>query len=233
MPLNTALQRSKIARRLWHVLPHSVRHDIWNTTERVSADLDWISALRGLRLPILVFHIRARRLAWRTGDPWNMAATPPDDLQVLLRLAKGRKRVVEIGTGAGWTTLTLALDDPERHVTTYDPTDWERERYTRLVAASVRDRVDFVRALGSAGPLEPKMEQVDLLYIDSSHEREQTIEEVAAWLPYLTPGAPVVFDDFDHPSYPGVSEAVRELGLPGEQEASLFVYRHNTSERAH
>jgi len=77
------------------------------------------------------------------------------------------------------------------------------------------------------------MERVELLYIDSSHEREQTIEEVTTWLPYLVPGAPVIFDDFNEdPPWPGVSDAIRALGLPGEQHASLFVYRHQTNAEA-
>lgn len=234
MPPNSASERSRIARRLWNVLPYRVRREVCTTTDGVRADLEWIRGLRGLRLPVLWFHWRARRLARRTGDHWSViAATPPYDLQALLRLARGRKRVVEIGTGAGWTALTLALDDPERRVTTYDPTDRGRERYARLVPSMVRDRINFLSAPGSAGPSEPDTEHVELVYIDSSHEREATLEEITAWLPHLAPGTLVVFDDFDNSEWPGVSEAIRALGLTGEQEASLFVYRHETSETAH
>jgi cephalosporin hydroxylase len=64
------------------------------------------------------------------------------------------------------------------------------------------------------------------LYIDSSHEREQTIAEVRAWQPHLRLGALVLFDDYTHPDYPGVSEAVEELGLEGERRGTLFVHRH-------
>ncbi len=64
-----------------------------------------------------------------------------------------------------------------------------------------------------------------MLYIDSSHEREQTVAEVRAWRPVLAAGAPVVFDDYMHPGFPGVSEAIAELGLSGEQRGTLFVHR--------
>jgi hypothetical protein len=77
------------------------------------------------------------------------------------------------------------------------------------------------------------MEQVDLLYIDSSHERDPTIDEVTTWLPYLARDTPVIFDDFDLPDYPGVAEAIRALDLNGKQEGALFVYWHNTSATAH
>jgi hypothetical protein len=35
----------------------------------------------------------------------------------------------------------------------------------------------------------------------------------------------VVFDDFDHPDYPGVTEAIADLGLAGEPAGTLFVAR--------
>lgn len=202
----------------------------WKAAVDLRVDLEWIWGLRGLGLPIWVFHWRARRLARQAGDPWITAATRPRDLQILLRVANGRKRVVELGTGGGWTALTLALDDQQRRITTYDVQGWERERYTSLVPASVLDRIDFVRAPGSTGPLEPYPDPVDLLYIDSSHEAEPTIEEVKTWLRYLAPGAAMVFDDFTHQRYTGVAEAVGALGLAGEQAGTLFIYRHNASE---
>lgn len=212
-------QGSTVARRLWHVLPYRAR-----------ADLGWMWACRGLRPPIVRFHWHARQLARQMGDRWWLWSTHPGDLKVLLSVARGRRRVVELGTGAGWTALTLALDDPQRRVTTYDPEDWGREHYARLVPPSVRDRIEFLRAPGSAGPLQADMEQVELLYIDSAHQCDQTIEEVTAWLPHLAPGAPVVFGDFNSPRHPGVSEAIRALGLGGEQKGRLFVHVPHTGE---
>lgn len=34
MPLDTALRRSNVARRLWHVLPYRVRDEVWKSTYR-------------------------------------------------------------------------------------------------------------------------------------------------------------------------------------------------------
>jgi cephalosporin hydroxylase len=82
----------------------------------------------------------------------------------------------------------------------------------------------MVIAPGSTGPRDS--EPVDLLYIDSSHEREQTIAEVRAWQPHLRPGAPILFDDYVHPDFAGVREAVEELGLEGDQRGKLFIHRH-------
>jgi hypothetical protein len=107
---------------------------------------------------------------------------------------------------------------------TYDPVERvEPHRYLALVAPDVRARIKLVVAPGSTGPQDP--EPVDLLYIDSSHEREQTINEVRAWQPHLRPGAAVLFDDYTNPDFPGVQEAIKELGLAGER-GTLFVHRH-------
>ena len=91
-----------------------------------------------------------------------------------------------------------------------------------LVGAGVRARITFVNDAGSAGP--KGNQSIDMLYVDSSHERQATIDELAAWRPVLGSDALVVLDDFTHPEYPGVAEAVRELGLTGQERGTLYVH---------
>lgn len=174
---------------------------------------------------VLWFHLRALRVARRTGDLFSlMSVTRTTDLRVLLELAKGCSRIVELGTATGWTAITLALDDPGRSVVSYDVVGRGPERYMELVRPDVRERIELVLAPGSTGPRDTR--PVDLLYVDSSHEREQTIAEVRAWQPHLRSGALVLFDDYTNPEYPGVREAVEELELEGERRGGLFVHRH-------
>jgi hypothetical protein len=71
----------------------------------------------------------------------------------------------------------------------------------------------------------PVDQPVDLLYIDSSHEREGTIRELEAWAPVLRESSVVVFDDYSHPEFPGVREAIEELRLEGEERNGLFIHR--------
>jgi predicted O-methyltransferase YrrM len=174
--------------------------------------------------PVARFQLAARRLARRTGDVFSLSsATRPADLRTLLAVARGRRRVVELGTATGWTAISLALADPERSVLSCDVVAREEpQRYLRLVSDETRARIELALRAGSDGPADDA--PVDLLYVDSSHQRAQTIDEVRAWLPVLGPGAAIVFDDYTHPDFPGVSEAIVQLGLSGEQRGTLFVH---------
>lgn len=183
------------------------------------------------RLPPRVarFQVRAHRMARRTGDAFSLSsATRPADLRTLLGVARGRHRVVELGTATGWTAISLALADPRRTVLSCDIVEREEpQRYLGLISADARARIELAVRSGSDGPAGAG--PVDLLYIDSSHERAQTIEEVRAWRPVLAPGTVIVFDDYTHPDFPGVSQAVAELGLSGDQRGTLFVHHISSS----
>jgi predicted O-methyltransferase YrrM len=182
-------------------------------------------SLRRLPPRVAVFQWRARRVALRKADGFSMVSpTRPPNLAALLEVVRGCRRVVELGTGTAWTSISLLLADRGRALVSYDSFErTERNLYLRLVPAELRDRLEFVHMPGAEGPHNYRM--IDLLYIDSSHEREDTIREVEAWRPALAPGALIVFADYDHPGYSGVREAASELGLEGEQRANMFVHR--------
>jgi predicted O-methyltransferase YrrM len=181
-----------------------------------------------LRLPprVALFYSRARRAAARERDGWSLrSATGPESLARVLRLARGRKRVVEVGTGSAWTTAALLIADRERHVLSFDPRIWpQRDRYLALARPAVTARLELVQGGGEQGPGERPW-RPDMLFVDGSHDRDLTIATFHAWRPALEPGAVVAFHDHDNPEYPGVGEAIRELGLDGETDGELFVWR--------
>lgn len=183
-------------------------------------------ALRLLPPPVARFQWRARRLALALGDQFSLvSATRPPKLAALLAAGRDAQTVVELGTATGWSTASLALADPRRQVVSLDPVVHEtRERYLALAGPAIQARIHLRQASGEAGP-EPGSSPVELLYIDSSHTREGTLTEWQAWSPALAPNAVVVFDDYDHPEFPGVRQAVAELGLSGVERAGLFVLR--------
>ena len=180
---------------------------------------------RALPPSVAWFRIRARRLANARGDEFTLrSVTRADELGRLIELARGRRHVVELGTGTAWTTVALALADRRRQVVSYDPLVWDgRDDYVGL-AGSAGERITFVEESGESGPA-PDAPPTELLFIDSSHEREPTLAEFAAWRDALAPGAVVAFHDYDEPTYPGVTEAVHELGLEGERFGHIFIWR--------
>jgi hypothetical protein len=102
----------------------------------------------------------------------------------------------------------------------------EREAYLARAWPSVRTRIEFREEPDSSGPRAG--EDVELLFIDSSHDRDSVVTAFRAWRSSLVPDAIVAFHDYDHPAYPGVREAVADLGLGGEQRGGLYVWRAPT-----
>jgi predicted O-methyltransferase YrrM len=190
------------------------------------ADARLLFSLRALPWCVARFYWRARRHARRRGDRFSVAsAARPGELAQLLALADGRHAVVELGTGTAWSAIALALGDPARRVLSYDPSPRaERESYLDLAGPAARERIELRAEPDTRGPHhgDPPAE---LLFIDSEHERQPVLAAFAAWRHALAPGAVVVFHDYAHPDYPGVRQAVVELGLDGLQVGGLFVWR--------
>lgn len=182
---------------------------------------------RLLRLPprVALFYSRARRRAARDGDDWSLAsATGPESLACLLALARGRSRVVEIGTGTAWTTAALALASRRRRVASFDPiVRPERSRYLAL-AGSAAQRIELFARPGEDGPGDSGLTP-DFVFIDGSHERERTIATFEAWRRAAAPGAVFAFHDFANDAYPGVTDAIEALELAGDVVRDIFVWR--------
>jgi predicted O-methyltransferase YrrM len=189
-------------------------------------ELRLMLSLRALPARVARFWWRARRHARRTEDRFSLdSAARPAELAELLAGARDRTSVVELGTGTGWSAIALALDDRNRRVVSYDPcVRPEREAYLDLAGREVRERIDLRNEPDSAGP-RPADPPVQLLFIDSTHEREAVVTAFRAWRNALAPDALVVFHDHGHPDYPGVREAVEELALSGQERAGLFMWR--------
>jgi predicted O-methyltransferase YrrM len=182
-------------------------------------------SLRVLPRPVAVFCLRARLHARASHDAFSLiSVTRPEDLLTVLDLARHRTRLVELGTGTGWTAIALAIANPGCQVISLDPTArHERDAYLKLAGPQVTQRVRWIQAPGTDVP--ELADPVEFLYVDSSHDRAETLEEFRAWRPQLSDGAVVAFDDYNHADYPGVREAVAELGLSGAQIGTLFVHR--------
>ncbi len=192
----------------------------------LARQLRWLA-----RLPprVAAFYLRCLLVALFTRDRWSLqVVTRPRELAALLDAAGRSDAVVEDGTASAWTTAALALAKPERRVVTLDPFPHpERERYLRLLDGATRSRIRLVEARTEEGPasLGGAPGAVQFLFLDGDHSRTGVIAALEAWRAALTPGAVVAFHDYGDPAYPGVAEAVHELGLDGDVRGRLFVAR--------
>lgn len=182
------------------------------------------ATLRRVPPRVTLFYVRAWLRALRSRDRFTLdSASRPSDVAALLALARGHTEAAELGTGTAWTTIALALADRRRRVVSYDPVARpERERYLALAGAA-RARIRL-----NAEPAEaarPGPASVGFLFIDCAHDRETTAAAFRAWRGAVAPGGVVAFHDYDHPVYPGVRDAVEELGLTGESVGGVFVWR--------
>jgi predicted O-methyltransferase YrrM len=176
------------------------------------------------------FQLRARRLATQLEDHFTLyAALHPRAVGALVWYARDARTIVEIGTGSGLTAISLALAHPGRRVITYDKGVHPlRDFYFRLVPASASRRISVVHRFVECGPVEEV--EIDLLFIDSSHRREETLSTFRLWEPHVRCGAFVVFDDYRNRVFPGVTEAIAELQLVGTTRyGRFFVWQKPSS----
>jgi predicted O-methyltransferase YrrM len=203
-------------KRLKHKLGH------WRAIAR--SLLREVPFLRRMPPHVAAFYLRAVWTAWRSGDTYSLkVSTRPEDVATLLRLAEGHDRVIELGTATGWTSVAFAISDDRRRVRSYDPEIRpERERYIAL-AGPARERIELQQQRAEEATPEPG--SAGLLFIDCAHDRETTRDAFRAFEAAVQPGGAVAFHDYGHPRYPGVFQAVEELGLRGVTSGGMFIWR--------
>jgi predicted O-methyltransferase YrrM len=122
-----------------------------------------------------------------------------DSGRVLSALAAGRRRIVEVGTAFGYSTLWLALGQPDDgRIVTIDPdrsrTDRAREWWRQAGIADERITVVSAKALDAFARDEPALRgPFDLAFIDALKPEYEAYLE--ALVPRLAPGALVLADN--------------------------------------
>jgi len=53
--------------------------------------------------------------------------------------------------------------------------------------------------------------ELDLVYIDAAHDKENVMADIRSWWPKVRLGGMLCGHDYDHPDWPSVKEAVKEL----------------------
>src|SRR4051794_21109440 len=166
-------------------------------------------ALRRAVPPRVRDDVRLRALAVGTGLIPPRTMHSPEERALLQRLARGARRVVEIGVyeGSSAVAMCAALDpqaelhliDPFGHHPTALPQGWgATERASRLVVARAARRggprvvwhiersEDTARAWSAP---------VDLVFVDGDHAEEATRVDWQLWHGHVVPGGHLLFHD--------------------------------------
>jgi caffeoyl-CoA O-methyltransferase len=155
-------------------------------------ELDWIEEL----MPPLPDALGAIETA---AAPERIPIVDRDSGRVLAALAAGRRRIVEVGTAYGYSTLWLALGQPaDGTIVTIDPdaarTDLARGWWRQAGIADDRIRVLTAKALDAFAAREPALDgPFDLAFIDALKPEYSAYFE--ALVPRLAPGALVIADN--------------------------------------
>lgn len=192
-----------------------VRSDpTWSPT---STDLDWIEATGRPLHPVLI-EMEA------VAEPEGIPILSRDSGRMLAVLAADRRRVIEVGTAIGYSTLWIALAlPPDGRVVTIDPdrvrTDRARAFWRSAGLPDARIAVVNAPALEAfEGPAPELRGPFDMVFIDAL--KDEYLAYLAALMDRLAPGAIVVADNVlwsgrtsgARPSRPGDgSDALREF----------------------
>jgi predicted O-methyltransferase YrrM len=157
-----------------------------------ATDLDWIEAASAPPNPALLAIEEA-------AEPENIPILDRASGRVLAALAVGRRRIVEVGTAFGYSTLWMALGQPaDGTIVTIDPdrarTNRARGWWREAGVPDERIKVVSARALAAFEADEPALRgPFDLAFIDAlKPEYSRYLEAI---VPRLSPGALVVADN--------------------------------------
>lgn len=170
-------------------------------------------------------------------------ATPDEIGMALADFAIGvpaDQEIVELGVFQGRTALIMAWGASQgqgAHVTAIDPWDTEGNVYDppftdadsrvwaeyRVRELGYEDRIQLVQAFSQEVGADWTGKPVGLLFVDGDHTKEGARRDVEVWAEHLAPGAVIAVDDYGHPDWPGVGQALDELVAEGFL-APLEVY---------
>ncbi|HEX5590806.1 MAG TPA: O-methyltransferase [Candidatus Limnocylindrales bacterium] len=156
------------------------------------AELDFIESIARSLHPVLA-ELEA------AAEPDGVPIVSRQSGRVLAAVASDRRRIVEVGTAIGYSTLWLALGQPgDGTIVTVDPNDARtsiaRDHWRRAGIPDGRISVVSAKALDAFRRLEPALAgPFDLAFIDAVKEEYSAyLDEL---LPRLVPGALVVADN--------------------------------------
>lgn len=162
----------------------------------------------------------------------NVRGATPDDIgMVLADLAQdvpAGQAIVELGVFQARTALLMAwgarrgngarlwgFDAWDLDGNTYGP-PFNTSHSWSAALDNVRklgyeDTVTLVKSFASVAAAAWHGPSIGMLFVDDDHSYEGARRAVLDWMPRLAPGAVIAVDDYGHPDWPGVKQAVDAL----------------------
>jgi len=163
------------------------------------------------------------------GVACEFMSLPPAWCVLLMRLVRelSPRSCLELGTGLGisaaYQAAALELNGSGTLTTLEGSAAWAE------VADEGLSALGLGRATVRVGPIDERLaaeldgpEQLDLAFIDAEHQADATLDQFAAILPSLAPGAVVVVDDVD---WPEMRRAHAVIGSDARVSTSVSVGR--------
>lgn len=166
---------------------------------------------------------------------WNVVGTPTNDeaLQICGAMrALNARRVVEIGTYIGATTIQLAANLPDDdgcvftvdidpadlaglddHISSFDRKLVQKQRVelgSTFRGTEYEGRIRQILGDSAAIDYGSIVGEIDLAFIDGGHSYEQVRADTEAILPHMRPGGAIFWHDYQ-PVCPGVVRYLHEL----------------------
>ena len=144
------------------------------------------------------------RLSPEAPSPWPWFTTNEQHLycQTLWHYAQGRRFILELGSGIEGMSAKVfkgIVQKTQGHVWSVDITDYgyrSDEWITFIVGDSL---------------MTPWDRYIDLLYVDSSHEPQQTLQELEKFAPWVWRGGLILMDDLRHNGKPRLESVVDQF----------------------
>ena len=133
---------------------------------------------------------------------------------------------LEVGSHKGKSSISLGLPciGSERKIYCHDLWGYEPyfEEWKKNVGSLGLSEILIPIKGWSSVTLKLWNKPLDLVFIDSSHEFANTIEEYNALFPWVKRGGVMAFHDVGHPSFPGVLEVWDKINGGLEQHGSVY-----------
>jgi predicted O-methyltransferase YrrM len=133
------------------------------------------------------------------------------------------KVFVELGCCGGGCSRTVAMHNPATKVVTIDNDKLPQVSPIEVLCPNFEFRLGD--SIGLSEEIGNLYKPIDVLFIDTTHEYEQTMGEYNAWLPYMKDGGVILFDDLYRD---GTTKAWHEISGTKTAYDGLHVMHDNS-----